>query len=103
MQWVLKFSEYEFEIIHKPGKKHINADVLSRHIASVQPTPEVTVDLMRETIFSEQQTGVCCQEQRNKLTTDSESKLFLNSNGNLCYKETGHSTNCATKFNFNSH
>ncbi|PNF43061.1 hypothetical protein B7P43_G04743 [Cryptotermes secundus] len=32
---VLKLSEYEFEIKHKAGKKHVNADCLSRHIASV--------------------------------------------------------------------
>jgi hypothetical protein len=34
-RWVLKLSEYDFQIIHKPGKKHVNADVLSRHIAPV--------------------------------------------------------------------
>ena len=33
----LKLAEYEFEIEHKPGKKHINADSLSRHIANVKP------------------------------------------------------------------
>jgi hypothetical protein len=55
-RWVLKLSEYEFEIIHKPGKKHINADVLSRHIATVQSAAEITVatdklDLTRDTIL----------------------------------------------------
>ena len=33
-RWDLKLTEYEFEIIHRPGKKHINADVLSRHVAA---------------------------------------------------------------------
>ena len=33
-RWVLKLSEYDFEIRHKPGSKHINADVLSRHVAA---------------------------------------------------------------------
>jgi hypothetical protein len=28
-RWVLKLAEYEFEIEHKPGKKHVNADCLS--------------------------------------------------------------------------
>lgn len=28
-------SEYDFEIEHKAGKKHVNADCLSRHVASV--------------------------------------------------------------------
>ena len=36
-RWVMKLSEYEFEIEHKPGKKHVNADSLSRHIASMKP------------------------------------------------------------------
>jgi hypothetical protein len=27
--WVLKLSEYDFEIEHKAGKKHVNADCLS--------------------------------------------------------------------------
>jgi hypothetical protein len=36
-RWVLKLAEYEFEIEHKPGKKHVNADCLSRHTASVKP------------------------------------------------------------------
>ena len=35
-RWVLKLAEYEFEIEHKPGKKHVNADS-SRHIASMRP------------------------------------------------------------------
>jgi hypothetical protein len=36
-RWVLKLAEYEFEIGHKPGKKHVSADSLSRHIASMKP------------------------------------------------------------------
>jgi hypothetical protein len=34
-RWVLKPSEYDFEIQHRPGSKHINADVLSCHVAAV--------------------------------------------------------------------
>jgi hypothetical protein len=33
-RWVLKLAEYDFEILHRPDKKHINADVLSRHVAA---------------------------------------------------------------------
>jgi hypothetical protein len=32
-----EITEYEFEIEHKPGKKHVNADYLSRYIASMKP------------------------------------------------------------------
>ena len=41
-RWVLKLTEYDFEILHKPGKKHVNADVLSRHVAAVVPQSEGT-------------------------------------------------------------
>jgi hypothetical protein len=40
-RWVLKLSEYEFDIIHKPGKQHINADVLSGHTAPVNGKKEI--------------------------------------------------------------
>jgi len=44
-RWVLKLTEYEFEIIHRPGKKHINADLLSRHVAAaVQKKSESHID-----------------------------------------------------------
>jgi hypothetical protein len=33
-RWVLKLAEYDFEILHRPGKKHVNADVLSRHVSA---------------------------------------------------------------------
>jgi hypothetical protein len=35
-RWVQKLAEYEFEIEHKLGKKHVNADSLSRYIASIK-------------------------------------------------------------------
>lgn len=33
-RWVSKLSEYDFDIQHQPGSKHVNADVLSRHVAA---------------------------------------------------------------------
>jgi len=36
-RWVLKLAEYELEIKHKSGKKHVNAESLPRHIASIKP------------------------------------------------------------------
>jgi len=43
-RWVLKLAEYEFEIEHKPGKKHVNGDSLSRHIASVKPEEATLIE-----------------------------------------------------------
>jgi hypothetical protein len=33
--WILKLPEYEFQVMHRPGKEHVNADVLSRHVAAI--------------------------------------------------------------------
>ena len=30
MRWALLLQEYDFDVIHKPGKKHTNVDCLSR-------------------------------------------------------------------------
>jgi hypothetical protein len=30
LRWVLKLQPYVYEVIHKPGRKHNNADALSR-------------------------------------------------------------------------
>jgi hypothetical protein len=61
-RWILKLAEYEFQIEHKPGKKHVNAEPLSRHMVSMKPkeatleeTSELTeVGLPREAVLKEQ-------------------------------------------------
>jgi len=66
---VLKLAEYEFEIEHKPGKKHVNADSLSRHNASMKPeetTPTemsglTEVGLTREVVLEEQRKDAYCR------------------------------------------
>lgn len=35
-RWALKLSEFDYEVVHKPGKKHGNADGLSRKIAALE-------------------------------------------------------------------
>jgi len=35
IRWRLKLEEYEYEIIHKPGKANANADALSRYVSSI--------------------------------------------------------------------
>jgi len=30
MRWRIQLAEYDFEVVHKPGKKNTNADALSR-------------------------------------------------------------------------
>jgi hypothetical protein len=66
-RWILKLSEYEFEIIHKPGKQHINADVLSRHISAVNSKKDVLPEadnheLSLHAIAREQSTDEYCAQ-----------------------------------------
>lgn len=42
-RWALKLQEYNFDIIHKPGKKNCVADALSRIPSSSVAEPEPTV------------------------------------------------------------
>lgn len=34
-RWALRLEEFEYEVIHKPGRRHTNADALSRAVAKV--------------------------------------------------------------------
>ena len=35
MRWILKLQEYDFEVEHKPGKNHADADAVSRLVAAI--------------------------------------------------------------------
>jgi hypothetical protein len=67
-RWFLKLSEYDFEIEHKAGKKHVNADCLSHHIASVtidrdRNSPDNLGDALTcENVFTAQQQDAYCKE-----------------------------------------
>ena len=41
--WVMELQEFQFSVIHKPGKLHSNADALSRLVAHDQ-SPENTLN-----------------------------------------------------------
>jgi hypothetical protein len=93
-RWALKLSEYDFEIIYELGKKHINADVLSRHIAAVQSVMETTpttddLDLTRDMIGREQRTDTYCQQEKENVISGSEQNFCVDENGILF-----HGNNC---------
>jgi len=71
----LKLAEYEFEIINRPGKKHINAGVLSRHVAAAvrkrneshsdkgtDVKPQAEVSLSKDVIRQAQGKDEFCQQ-----------------------------------------
>lgn len=31
-QWVLRLQQYDFKVVHRPGKNHLVADILSRYV-----------------------------------------------------------------------
>lgn len=51
-RWSLRLAEFDYEVIHKPGKKLPHADALSRHVGIV--TSDSEFNLTEELILSEQ-------------------------------------------------
>ena len=42
-RWVMELQEFQFSVVHKPGKLHSNADALSRLVAQ-DHSPENTLN-----------------------------------------------------------
>ena len=76
-RWVLKLAEYEFEIEHKPGKKHVNADSWSRYIVSMKPeegtltemSDLTEVGLTRAAVLEEQRKDAYCRGKVEDIET----------------------------------
>jgi hypothetical protein len=92
-RWVLKLAEYKFEIEHKPEKELVNADSLSRHIASMKPD-DVTlqemsdltdVGLTREVVLEEQHKDPYCRGKVEDIEAQQELGFILSDDG-LLYK-----------------
>jgi hypothetical protein len=76
----LKLAEYDFSIEHKAGKKHLNADCLSRHITSVTTMrdrkpleDELSSGLSREIVLAARQDDAYCKELKSKIQIGYES------------------------------
>jgi hypothetical protein len=78
---------------HKPGKKHVNADVLSRHVAAVVPQPEGTdmegeeeaeISLSKNSIALAQDEDEYCQ-QILKALDQGERLPYLVDNDQILY------------------
>jgi len=92
-RWVLKLAEYEFEIEHKPLKKHVNADSLSRYIASMKPEEATLkemsdlteVGLTQAALLEEQRKDAYCRRKVEDIEAQQELGFLLSTDG-LLYK-----------------
>jgi transposase InsO family protein len=89
-RWVLKLSEYDFEIVHKAGKKHVNADYLSRRISSVSTDRDrkplddnLGKALTRETVFTAQHQDTECMKIIQEVRDGIEPGYLISEDGIL--------------------
>jgi hypothetical protein len=101
-RWVLKLAEYDFEILHRPGKKHVNADVLSRHVVaavrkrkeSLTATetdveqPEI-MTITKKFIKQAQSKDEFCKETSQALSEGKVLPYFVDQDATLYYKSVG--------------
>ena len=86
----MKLAEYEFESEHKPGKNDVNADSLSRHIASIK-TEEATLTRVsdmteiRLVVLEEQCNDAYCRGKVEEIEAQQELRFVLSTDG-LLYK-----------------
>lgn len=81
MRWSLRLAEFDYVVEHKPGKKHTNADGLSRAVRVTQRKdvlPVVDLPLLRE----HQNTDLHCQDLKR-------GKCFLMSPEKILYRVSG--------------
>uniref|UniRef100_A0A1B6LP54 RNA-directed DNA polymerase n=1 Tax=Graphocephala atropunctata TaxID=36148 RepID=A0A1B6LP54_9HEMI len=59
-RWALKLQQYNYTVVHKPGKNHLNADSLSRAVLKVSKETLPVIDL--DTLRQEQRIDGECQK-----------------------------------------
>ena len=53
-RWSLRLAEFDYEVIHKPGKKLPHADALSRNVTAIYYEENISVTKMKEAQKSDQ-------------------------------------------------
>jgi transposase InsO family protein len=98
-RWSLMLSTYDFEIVHRPGRKHGNADALSRiEIEEAATNPEVEINTVgvekfvpvwdRHRILQEQKIDPFCKQIAQQMTDDPGNLPYFHDNEGLLYKIT---------------
>lgn len=65
-RWALKLQQYNYTVVHKPGKKHLNADALSRAVLKLNQEVLPVMDL--DAIRQEQRIDEECQKLKSHKT-----------------------------------
>lgn len=65
-RWALKLAQYNYTVVHKPGKLHLNVDALSRIVLKTAVNLVPVIDL--DTIRAEQQKDKECQRLKTLKT-----------------------------------
>ena len=76
-RWLEQLAEFDFDVEHRPGRKHGNADALSRHPCS-QPEDEsftVAVNQCSQSNFPAQQNSFVSPADTSRHTTTTECRL----------------------------
>jgi hypothetical protein len=82
IRWVLKLSEYDFEIEHKAGSRHITS--VSKEAGSRKSEDDDSGNAITDkTVFTEQQKDPYCKEIMEKIRADPGSEFFVSDNGLL--------------------
>ena len=96
-RWLLTLQEYTFTIVHKPGRRHANADYLSRVIGAINMAP--TPASWQDELVADQRADPTCREYFDYLETGDLppdrrriraiisvcADMFLDDHGILCY------------------
>jgi len=75
-RWALRLSEFDYEVVHKPGRKHTNADALSRAVMLVE-AEEINEDIL----IQHQKDDPWCQKILSSGTGRKEREIILWTDG----------------------
>jgi hypothetical protein len=112
-RWILKLAEYEVEVVHRPGKKRVNADVLSRHVAAAVRKqndshensnqgegPREEVLLSKKVMRQAQAKDEFCQQTRQALSEGKIMPYFCDDNCVISriHRRVRGAQNCGSRF-----